>query len=56
MDGGVGGGASSIGGEPSGGSLPEFFELDAPGVKSSRDLAWELQRDMGKPPRALVRG
>ena len=50
MDGGAGGGAGSAGGEPSGGGLPEFVEIDAPGVKLSRDLAWDGQGDTCKPP------
>ena len=40
----------SAGGEPSGGGLPEFVEIDAPGVKLSRDLAWDGQGDTCKPP------
>ena len=47
---GAGGGAGSAGGEPSGGGLPEFVEIDAPGVKSSRELAWDGQGDTCKPP------
>ena len=47
---GAGGGAGSAGGEPSGGGLPEFVKIDAPGVKSSRDLAWEGRGDTCKPP------
>ena len=30
--------------------LPEFVEIDAPGVKSSRDLAWDGQGDTCKQP------
>ena len=47
---GAGGGAGSAGGELSGGGLPEFVEIDALGVKSSRDLAWDGQGDTWKPP------
>ena len=42
--------AQDTGDESSGGGLPEFVEIDAPGVKSSRDLAWDGQGDTCKPP------
>jgi len=45
LKGGDGGGAGSAGG-----GLPEFVEIDAPGVKLSRDLAWEGRGDTCKPP------
>ena len=47
---GAGGGAGSAGGEPSGSGLPEFVEIDAPGVKLSRALSWDGQCDTCKPP------
>ena len=47
---GAGGGAGSAGGELSGGGLPEFIEINASGVESSRDLAWDGQGETRKPP------
>ena len=38
------------------GNVPDFTELDAPGVISARVWVGEVQRDSGDPPRALARG
>jgi len=42
---GTGGGAGSAGGEPSGGGLPEFVEIDAPGVNPTGVWLWGVLRD-----------
>jgi hypothetical protein len=38
-----------------GGASPALGNLGAPGVKTTRAWVWEVQLDMGEPPRGFAR-